>query len=122
MRETLIILSLAIVIIGSSITASFAQKSPLVYNVHINFYYVSCSLSNLQVMLNDQSGRMVASTIIPTAFVVTLTYVAVSPTSSLTATALALASIASYKSWTVSGSSTIPVGAGGDYWVTIRMS
>ena len=122
MRETLIILSLAIVIIGSSITPSIAQKSPLVYNVHINFYYASCSLSNLQVMLNDQTGRMVASTIIPTAFVVTLTYVAISPTSSLTATALGLASIASYRSWPVSGSSTIPVGAGGDYWVTIRMS
>jgi len=118
----MVILSLATIIVGSCITPLMAQQAPLAYNVHIDFYYSSCSISNLRVTLNDQSGRMVASTVIPTVFEVTLTYRTVALTNSLTATASGQANIGSYKSWSVSGSSTIAVGYGGDYWVTIRMS
>lgn len=122
MKERLVLLVLSALIIGSCITPLMAQGAPMAYNVHVDFFYPSCSLSNLRVMLNDQTGRVVASTVIPDVFEVTLTYRTPTPANSLTATAFGQASIGSYKTWSVSGSSTISVGSGGDYWITIKMS
>jgi hypothetical protein len=121
LKEKFVLLALAMLIIGSSITPLMAQAAPMAYNVHVDFFSPSCSLSNLQVTLNDQTGRVVASTVIPDAYEVTLTYRTGTPTNSLTATAFGQASVGSYKTWSVSGSSTIAVGTGGDYWITIQL-
>lgn len=121
MKEKLAILAFVALIIGSSITPLMAQGN-LVYNIHINFLYPSCSLSNLHITLTDQTGRMVAATTAPDVFEITLTYATTTSTNSLTAIAFGQASFGSYSSWFVSGSSKVTVGNGGDYWTTIKMS
>jgi hypothetical protein len=121
LKRTLLFL-LATLIIASPITPSMAQGSSVTYNVHIDFFYPYCSLSNLLITLHDQTGRVVAATQIPDAFEVTLTYTTASPTSSITVTVFAQASIGSYDASSVSGTRTIPVGNGGDYWTTIQLS
>jgi hypothetical protein len=93
----------------------------MAYNVHVDLFSPSCSLSNVRITLNDQTGRVVASTVIPDSFEVTLTYRTATPANALTATAFGQASVGSYKTWSVSGSSTITVGNGGDYWITIQL-
>jgi hypothetical protein len=121
LQEKFVLLALATLIIGSSITPLMAQGAPIAYNVHVDFFSPFCSLSNLRITLNDQTGRVVASTVIPDAFEVTLTYRTPTPANALTATAFGQASVGSYKTWSVSGSSTITVGNGGDYWITIQL-
>jgi hypothetical protein len=121
LKEKLSLLALVTLIIGSSLTPLMAQGT-IVYNIHVNFFYPSCSLSNLHVTLTDQTGRVVAAATVPTMFEITLTYTATSPSSSLTAMAFGQASFGSYSTWFVSGSSRVTVGYGGDYWTTIKMS
>ena len=121
LRGKLLLIVLATLIIGSSITPSFAQQSTVTYNVHVNFFYASCSLSDLRVTLNDQTGRVVAATEIPDAYEVTLTYTTTTPTNFLTVHAFAQATIGSYYSVAVSGSRTITVGNGGDYWTLVQL-
>jgi hypothetical protein len=121
LKEKLALLALFALIIGSSITPLMAQGT-LVYNIHINFFYPSCSLSNLRVTLTDQTGRVIAATTAPDVFEITLTYTTTIPTNSLTAIAFGQASFGTYSSRFVSGSSRVAVGYGGDYWTTIRMS
>ena len=120
MKRELLLLLVATLAIGSSITPTIAQESPVTYNVHVGFFYPYCSLSNLQITLGDQTGRIVATTQIPDAFEITLTYAAPTPTSSLTVTVVAQAS-GSYYAGSVSGSRTIAVGSGGDYWTTVQL-
>lgn len=121
LKRKLLLLVLAVVIIGSSITPSIAQESAVTYNVHVDFFYAYCSLSNVLITLHDQTGRVVAETQIPDAFEVTLTYTTATPTSSLTVIVLAQASIGSYYTDSLSGSRTIAVGNGGDYWTTVQL-
>jgi hypothetical protein len=121
LKRNLLLLVLAILVISSSIAPSIAQESLVTYNVHVDFFYAYCSLSNLVITLGDQSGRVVASTQIPDAYEVTLTYSTVTATSSLTVTVFAQASIGSFYAGSVSGSRTIPVGNGGDYWTTVQL-
>jgi len=119
LKRNFLLLLLAILIIGSSITPSMAQ-SAVTYNIHVDFFYASCSLSNVLITLHDQTGRVVAETQIPDAYEVTLTYTA-APTSSLTVTVFAQATIGSYYAGSVSGTRTIAVGNGGDYWALVQL-
>ena len=121
LKRELLLLLVATLVIGLSITPIIAQESPVTYNVHVGFFYAYCSLSNLQITLGDQTGRIVAATQIPDAFEVTLTYAAPTPTSSLTVTVVAQASIGSYYAGSVSGSRTIAVGSGGNYWTVVQL-
>lgn len=121
LKRNLLLLALATIIIGSLITPSIAQEHTVTYNVHVDFFYPYCSLSNLLITLGDQTGRVVAVRQIPDAFEVTLTYSATTPTSSLTVTVLAQANIGSYYAGSVTGSRTIVVGNGGDYWTVVHL-
>lgn len=121
LKRNFLLLVLAALVIGSSITPSIAQESAVTYNVHIDFFYAFCCPSNLQITLDDQTGRIVAVTQIPDPYEVTLTYRTTTPTSFLTVTVVAQANIGSYYAGSVSGSRTIAVGSGGDYWTIVQL-
>jgi hypothetical protein len=121
LRGKFLLIVLATLIVGSSITPIIAQQTTVTYSVHVDFLYASCSLSSLRITLNDQTGRVVATSQIPDAFEVTLTYSTATPTNSLTVSAFAQATIGSFYSGAVSGSRTITVGRGGDYWILVQL-
>ena len=121
LRGKLAYLALAVLVIGTSFTPLLAQETPVVYTIHVNIICLACPLTNVQVTLNDETGRVVAERIIPTPFEITLTYSTTIPVNSLTVYASGLASFGSYSARLVSGSSIVTVGYGGDYWTAVLL-
>ena len=121
MKEKVAYLAVALLAISSCFTPLMAQQDTVIYNIHIDIICLACPLSNIQVTLNDSSGRVVAERTIPDIFEITLTYTTTIPVSLLTVHASGVASIGSYSSRLVSGSSVVPVGYGGDYWTAVQL-
>ena len=107
-----------------SLPFAVAQNAQTTYTIHVDFYAFSCSLDINQVSLYDQSGQLLGRTSSPYGgeIAIIFTTPSSSSTQSVTATAFGLATLGSYYSWTVSGTNTINLGSGGDYWITIRLS
>jgi hypothetical protein len=125
-----------------------AQGVTVGFIVHIRFIY-GCSatcpfaalypfypwlsggygLSNMQVTLNDQTGRIVATGMSADGSEILVPVRTETPIYSLTARAYGYASAGQYSFWTVNGISTIIVQTVGlyepdyvnHYWITIRM-
>jgi len=116
LKEYIAYLTLALLIIGSSFTPLLAQTSTLIYNIHVDVICLACPLYNLRVTLNDSTGRVVAQSLMPAIYEITLTYTTTTPVNSLTVYAFGVASFGS-----VSGSAIVTVGYGGDYWAAVRL-
>jgi len=105
------------------IPSTFAQTVQTSYTVHVDFYAYACSIDIKQISLYDQSGRLLGATSSPYGGEIAITFATPSTSSlSVTAAAFGQATLGSYYSWAVSGTSTINLGPGGDYWVTVRLS
>jgi len=115
---TIVLLTL---ITGSCVAPVLAQGSGMEYTVYIDFYSYSCSLDSVRVSLYDQAGRIVGTATSPYGGEVAISFRMSTPTYSLTARASGHASIGSYYSWFVNGSSVISVGTGGYYWISVGM-
>ena len=105
------------------IPLAVAQSAQTTYTIHVDFYMIACSLDIKQVSLYDQSGRQLAVSSSPYGGEIAITFRASSTTiQSVTAIAFGQATLGSYQSWTVSGSRTVVVGSGGDYWMTVELT
>lgn len=100
-----------------------AQSAQTTYTIHVDFYMISCSLDIQRVSLYDQSGQQLAVSSSPYGGEIAITFRAPSASiQSVTAIAFGQATLGSYYSWTVSGSRTVVVGSGGDYWIMVGLS
>jgi len=115
---TIVLLTL---ITGSCVAPVLAQGPRVEYTVYIDFYSYSCGLDSVRVSLYDQAGRLVGAASSPYGGEVAISFRTSTPTYSLTARASGHASIGSYYSWFVNGSSVISVGTGGYYWISVGM-
>ena len=103
--------------------SAFAQSPQTNYTVHVDFVAVACSLDISQISLYDQSGQLLAATSSPYGVEIAITLQAhASSIQSIMAVAFGQATLSPYSSWSVSGTRTIAVGPGGDYWITIRLA
>jgi len=116
LKKKLAYLALTFLVIASSFAPLLAQRTPLVYNIHVDIICLACPLYNLRVTLNDEAGRVVAEQQIPSVYEITLTYTTTAPVNSLTIFAFGTASFG-----LVSGSTIVTVGYGGDYWTAVRL-
>jgi len=102
---------------------AIAQTARITYTIHIDFFAVACSLEINQVALYDQLHQLLGTGSSPYGGEIAIAFLA-PPASiqSITAVAFGQATLGTYYSWIVSGSGTINVGTGGDYWITLRLS
>jgi len=121
MRQKSLALLFSILMTLSYVAPIMAQETAAVYTVHINFFSYSCGLDSVEVSLYDQTGRAVGVTSSPDGGEVVISFRTLTSINSLTARAIGHASLGSYYSWFVSGSSTLTVGAAGDYWISVAM-
>jgi len=122
MKARFIAIVLAIFATLSLTPPLLAQGAIVVYTIHIDFFDYACSLDITQVSLYDPSGQLVAVASSPYGGEIAVSIRTPTPILALTATAYGQATWGSYYSWEVSGSRTVSLGSGGDYWITIRMS
>jgi hypothetical protein len=121
MRSTasLLVPLLLLIILPSAI----AQSPQISYTIHVDFFAVACSLEISQVSLYGQSHQLLGASSSPYGGEIAIAFSAPpSSIQSITAVAFGQATFGSYSSWTVSGSGTINVGPGGDYWITVPLS
>jgi len=105
-----------------TLPSALAQSPQTNYTIHVDFFAVACSLEINQVSLYGQLQQLLAVSSSPYGGEIAITFRAPSSTQSITAVAFGQATLGSYYSWSVSGSGTINVGMGGDYWITLRLS
>jgi hypothetical protein len=121
MRSTLAVLFPLLICL--LLPATVAQNVQITYTVHVDFYAFACSLDIKQVSLYDQSGRLLGVASSPYGGEIAITFTTTSSSiQSVTAAAFGQATLGSYYSWAVSGTRTINLGSGGDYWITVRLS
>lgn len=122
MRAALFVVTL-VMLMTCTVPFVFAQQG-VVYNytIHVEFFSYSCSLSITQISVYDSPGNLVGVGSSPYGGEVEILVRTSTPLTALTATASGLATWSSYYTWPVIGSSTIPIGSTGDYWVTLTMT
>jgi hypothetical protein len=114
---TLVTLTL---IVGLSAAPVMAQGAIVTYVVYVDFFHPICNLSNVQVTLDDPTGRVVATGYSPDGSIIAIIYRTTSPPDSLTVRASGQDSIGSY-TWTASGISIVKIGPETDYWIWVKM-
>ena len=131
---------LSTLIIGSFIAPVMAQGVTTGFILHVTFLYPYCNLSNMQLTLNDQTGRIIGTGMSPDGSEVIIPIRTETAIYSVTVRAFGYASIdpyhywtGVYHSWPISGISTITLQTIGgvvttpnyrsssDYWVTIQL-
>ena len=123
------VLALAFVLVGCCVVPSMGQGVTEGYTLYVSFFYPLHFLYNLQVRIQDQTGRVVGVGFSPDGSMVTIPVRTETPIIWLSAYALGYASgpltnyVANPHFWVVAGTSVIPVEIiGGDYWITINLS
>jgi hypothetical protein len=121
---------LALVLLGCCIVPSLGQGVTEGYTLYVTFFYPLHFMYNLQVTVQDQTGKVVGRGLSPDGSMVIIPVRTETPIVWLSAYALGYASgpltnyyPASPQFWVVAGGSTVPVEiTGGDYWITINLS
>jgi len=124
-------------IIGCCTAPVMAQGVTTGFAIHVGFVYPFCALYNMQVTLNDQTGRIIGTGMSPDGSEIIIGVRTETPIYSVTVRVSGYASFGSYPLdwwvlypigvsnpfWPLSGTSTTIVQTtGGDYWVTVVMS
>ena len=125
-------------IIGCCTAPVMAQGITTGFAIHVGFVYPFCALYNMQVTLNDQTGRIIGTGMSPDGSEIIIGVRSENPISSVTVRVSGFASFGSYPYpywyvfypigasnpfWPLSGiSTTIVQTTGGDYWVTVLMT
>ena len=119
-RARLTAVVMSTLIVGFCVAPVMAQGFTASYVVYVDFFHPYCNLSNVQVTLDDQTGRVVATGYSPDGSEIAITYRTTAPTNSLTVRASGQESIGSY-TWSASGISIVNIGSGSDYWIWVKM-
>ena len=124
LRNVLTASLLSIIMIGSFIGPVFAQGGVTAgFTVQVNFYFMCvCSLSNVKVVVSDQTGKVVGSLVSPDGSMLVISFRETTPEFWLLVNAIGYASFSYNLPWVVHGSSIITVqNAGGYYYTTILL-
>jgi hypothetical protein len=94
------------------------------YTVQVSFFYPCvCTLTNVRVVVSDQSGRAVATAVSPDGNMLVITFRAETPEYWLLASASGYGSFSYNLPWLVHGSSIVTVqNIGGYYYATIYLT
>ena len=138
LKASLITSVFVALIIGCCTAPVMAQGVTTGFAIHVGFVYPYFALYNMQVTLNDQTGRIVATGTSPDGSEIIIGIRSETPIYSVTVRVSGYASFGSYPYpysyvfypiatsnlfWKLSGiSTTIVATIGGDYWVTVLMS
>ena len=111
MKGTVIAALLSTIIIGSFIVPVMAQGGVSAgYTVQVNFLYMCvCSLTNVQVVISDQTGRVVATALSPDGRMIPVTFHVNIPEYWLIISASGYGSFSYNQPWLIHGSSIIAV-------------
>ena len=111
MKASLTAALLSVIMIGSFIAPVFAQGGVTAgFTVQVNFYYVCvCSLQNVKVVLSDQTGKVVATSVSPDGSMLVITFRVNTPEYWLLLNAMGYASFSYNQPWSVRGSAIIGV-------------
>jgi hypothetical protein len=121
MRPTLALLFPLLIFL--LLPSALAQNVQATYTVHVDFYSYACSLDIKQISLYDQSSRLLGVASSPYGGEIAITFTSPSLLiQSVTVAAFGQATLGTYYSRAVSGTSTINLGPSGDYWTIIRLS
>ena len=119
-RAALTTLVASTLIVGLSVAPVMAQGAIVSYVVYVDFFHPLCNLSDVQVTLDDPTGRVVATGYSPDGSIIAIIYRTTTPPNSLTVRASGQDSIGSY-AWSASGISMVKIGPESDYWVWVKM-
>ena len=138
LMKTFVALALAALIMGSFSIPIKAQGVTAGFVVHVGFVYPYLAMYNMQVTVNDQSGRVLGSGISPDGSELIVGVRTENPTYALTVRVEGYASFGYYPYpywaifypitsanpfWKIGGINTFAVQlTGGDYWTTVIMS
>ena len=124
MKESLIAVLLSTLVIGLVMVPVMAQWGVTAgFTVQVSFFYPCvCRLTNVQVLVSDQSGRVVAAAASPDGSMLVITFRTNTPEYWLLASATGYGSFSYNLPWLIHGSSIIPVQYnGGYYYATIYL-
>ena len=124
MKISLVAALLSTIMIVSFFVPVMAQGGVTTgYTVQVSFFYpCMCTLTNVRVVLSDQSGRAVATAVSPDGSMLLLTFRAETPEYWFIASASGYGSFSYNMPWLVHGSSVITVQyIGGYYYATIYL-
>jgi hypothetical protein len=125
LKGSLIPVALSTLIIGACILPVMARGGVTAgYTILVTFFYPCiCTLTNMRVIVSDQTGNAVATAVSPDGSMLLLTFRAESPTYWLILNASGDASLSYYRPWSVHGSSFVTVQMiGGYYYATIYLT
>jgi len=123
-------LALAVVLIGCVVAPVAGQGVTAGFVVYVRFFYPFQVMYNIQVEIQDQTGRVVGTGFSSDGSLLVIPVRTETPIISLSVFASGYASgpltyyyPTSPSFWLVHGSSTIPVqSTGGEYWITVNLS
>ena len=124
MKGTLIAALLSTIMIGSFLVPVMAQGGVTAgYTIQVTFFYVCIgTLTNLQVVISDQTGRVVATAVSPDGRMVPISFRVNIPEYWLIVSATGYGSFSYNQPWIVHGSSIIAVqNAENYYYATILL-
>jgi hypothetical protein len=124
LRGSLVAVLLSTLVIGSVIVPVMAQWGVTAgYAVQVSFFYPCvCTLTNVKVVVSDQSGKVVATAISPDGSMLVITFRTNTPETWLVASATGYGSFSYNLPWLIHGSSVITVQYnGGYYYATIYL-
>lgn len=129
LRALAVTLMLAFVLLGLCVAPTMGQGVTEGYTLYVTFFYPLHFVYNLQVTIQDQTGRVVGRGFSPDGQMITIPVRTESPIVWISASASGYASgpltnyVVNPGFWVVGGTSVIPVEIiGGDYWITINLS
>ena len=124
LKANFVAFALSTLMIASMLIPVMAQGVTVGYTIQVEFYSrCICYLSNMQITVSDQSGRVIASGASPDGRMAIIPFRTVTPTQWIIVHTSGYANIAYYRIWQVSGLSIVPVNTAVDYYyVTIKVS
>ena len=123
LKGSLITVLLSTLIVGSFIVPAMAQGVTTGYTVQVTFFYPCvCTLTNIQVIASDQTGKPVAKALSPDGSMLLVMFRTENPAYWLIVSASGDASFSYYRPWSVHGFSVVAVQIiGGYYYATIYL-
>ena len=128
LRAHAVTVVLAAVLVMSCMAPLMAQRVTVGFTAYVSFFYPFHFLYNLQITVQDQTGRIVGRGMSSDGSMVIIPMRTNTSIISLTVSASGYASgpftywVTNPRFWPVSGISTIPVqSTGGDYWITVNL-
>ena len=124
LKGSLIAVLISALMIGSVVVPVMAQWGVTAgYTLQVNFFYPCvCTLTNVKVVVSDQSGKVVATAISPDGSMLIITFRTNTPEDWLAASATGYGSFSYNLPWLIRGSSIITVQYnGGYYYATIYL-